>query len=149
MKEYSVLKGETMNWRKAPEIILNRLSLIATVGAIIAFVIPLLTPPTDQDSTGGAGLFAPVVALCVAAMILAEALIAGRLQFRRLPSIFIGLGSMGSAYLWMAAENNSHPLAPELPLALAILFAMAAIFTLLASLNSWSNSRSSGQSSSD
>ena len=105
------------------------------VAALIAFMVPFLTPPTDQDPTGGAGLFAPVVALCVAAMILTEAMKAGRLKIRRIPSIFIGLGSMGSAYLWMAAESDAHPLDPELPLALIILFAMAAL-TLAVSLTS-------------
>ncbi len=149
VKEYSVLKGETVNWRKTRETIVEWWSLVAAAAATIALLIPFLTAPTDQDPTGGAGLFAPVVALCVAAMIFTEALKAGRLQIRRIPGVFIGLGSMGSAYLWMAAENNSHPLDPELPLALAILFAMAATFTLAASLTSWSNSRSSDQSSSD
>ena len=137
-----------MNWRKAPETILNRSSGVAAVAALIAFMVPFLIAPTDQDPTGGAGLSAPVVALCVAAMILTEAIKAGRLQIRRIPGIFIGLGSIGSAYLWMAAESNAHPLDPELPLTLAILFAIAAL-TLAVSLIGQSNPRSNGQSSSD
>ena len=138
-----------MNLSKPLETILNRWSWVAAVAALIVFMVPFLTPPTDEDPTGGAGLLAPVVALCVAAMILTEAIKAGGLKIRRIPSISIGLGGIGSAYLWMAAESNAHPLDPELPLALAILFAMAATVTLVASLISWSNSRSSGQSSSD
>ena len=134
MKEYSVLKGETVNWSKARETIMNWLSPVVPVAALIAFMVPFLIAPTDQDPTGGAGLFAPVVALCVVAMILTEAIKAGGLKIRRIPSISIGLGSIGSAYLWMAAESNAHPLDPELPLALAILFAMAAALTLAASL---------------
>ena len=137
-----------MNWRKAPETILNRSSGVAAVAALIAFMVPFLIAPTDQDPTGGAGLLAPVVALCVAAMILTEAIKAGGLKIRRIPSISIGLGGIGSAYLWMAAESNAHPLDPELPLALAILFAMAT-FTLAVSLTARSNPRSNGQSSSD
>ena len=61
---------------------------------------------------------------------------------------FIGLGSMGSAYLWMAAESDAHPLDPELSVTLAILFAMAAIM-ITVPLIAWSKSRSDGQSSSD
>ena len=118
------------------------------MAAALAFMVPILTAPTDQDPTGGAGLFAPVVALCVAAMILTEAIKAERLQIRWVPSIFIGLGSMGSAYLWMAAESDAHPLDPELPLALIILFAAAALM-LAVSLIPWNNPRSRGQSSSD
>jgi hypothetical protein len=127
---------------------MNWWSWVAAVAALIAFMVPFLTPPTDEDPTGGAGLLAPVVALCVAAMILTEAIKAGGLKIRRIPGIFIGLGSIGSAYLWMAAESNAHPLDHELPLGLAILFAMAA-FTLAVSLTARSNPRSNGQSSSD
>ena len=36
----------------------------------------------------------------------------------------IGLGGMCSAYLWLAAESDAHPLDPELSLTLALLFAM-------------------------
>ena len=137
-----------MNWRKAPGTIMNWWSWVAAVAALIAFVIPLFNAPTDEDPTGGAGLLAPVVALCVAAMILTEAIKAGELKIRRFPSIFISLGSMGSAYLWMAGENNSHPLDPELPVALAILFAIPAL-TLAVPLIGRSNSGANGQSSSD
>ena len=134
-----------MNWRKALETIVNWWSGVAAVATAIAFLIPFLNSPTDQDPTGSAGPFAPIVALCVAAMILAESVRSGGLQFRRVPSIFIGLGSMGSAYLWMAAESNAHPLDPELPLTLAILFAMAAVM-LAVPLIAWGKSRSEGTS---
>ena len=137
-----------MNWRKVFEAIVNWWSGIAAVAAAIAFLIPFLNAPTDQDPTGSAGPFAPIVALCVAAMILAEAVKGGGLQIRRIPSVFIGLGSMGSAYLWMAAESGTHPLDPELPVALAILFALAALI-LAFSLFTLGISRSRGQSSSD
>ena len=92
-----------MNWRKALETTVNWWSGVAAVAAAIAFLIPFLNAPTDQDPTGSAGPFAPIVALCVAAMILAKSVKGGGLRIRRMPSIFIGLGSMGSAYLWMAA----------------------------------------------
>ena len=137
-----------MNWRRAFEAIVNWWSGLAAVAAATAFLIPFLNAPTDQDPTGGAGPFAPIVALCVAAMILAESVKGGGLQIRRMPSIFIGLGSMGSAYLWMAAESDAHPLDPELPLTLVILFAIAAVM-LTVPLIAWSKSRSNGQSSSD
>ena len=137
-----------MNRRKAFEAILNWWSVVAAGAAVIAFIIPLLNAPTDQEPTGGAGLFAPVVALCVAAMILTEAIKAGGLQVRRIPSISIGLGGMGSAYLWMAEANNAHPRDLELPLTLVILFGMAAL-TLAVPLVAWGNSRSNGKSASD
>ena len=137
-----------MHWRNAVGKIVNWWYGVAAVAAAIAFLIPFLNAATDQDPTGGAGPFAPIVALCVAAMILAEAVRSGGLQIRRMPSIFIGLGSMGSAYLWMAAESDTHPLDPELPVTLAILFAMAAVMVSLP-LIAMSKSRSDGQPSGD
>ena len=144
----AVPECESMNWRKAFDTVVNWWSGVAAVATAIAFLIPFLNAPTDQDPTGGAGPFAPIVALCVAAMILAEAAKGEGLQIRRLPSTFIGLGSMGSAYLWMAAEGDVHPLDPELPVALAILFAMAAVM-LAVPLIAWRKSRPDDQASDD
>ena len=132
-----------MNRRKALETVVNWWSTVAAVAAVIAFIIPLLNTPTDQDPAREAGLFAPVVALCVAAMILAESIKAGGLQVRRIPGIFIGLGSMGSAYLWMAEASDAHPRDLELPVTLVILFAIAALMVVVP-LIAWGNSRSYG-----
>ena len=137
-----------MTWRRAFGTIVNYWSGIAAVAAVIAFLIPFLDAPTEQDPTGSAGPFAPIVALCVAAMILAESVKGGGLRIRPIPSIFIGLGSMGSAYLWMAAEHGAHPLDPELPKTLTILFATAAV-TIVVPLIAWSTLRSDGQSPDD
>lgn len=103
---------------------------IATVIAIAAFLAPLLTAPSDENPTGGAGLFAPVVALCTAAIVLAEAVNAKRFQFRRIPSMFIGIGSMATAYLWMAAEADVHPANPTLLGAISLLWIVAALATV-------------------
>ena len=70
-----------MNRRKTFETILNRWSVVAAGAAATCIYVPYNGhAPTEQDPTGGAGLFAPVVALCVAAMILTEAIKAGELQ---------------------------------------------------------------------
>ena len=120
-----------MNWRRVFERAVNRWYAVATASAVISFSIPLLTTPTDQDPTGGAGAFAPLVAICVAAMILAEAANAGGLQIRKIPGVLIALGSMASAYLWMAAESEVHPREPALLGTLALLFSLGAVMTLL------------------
>ena len=67
--------------------------------AVTVFLIAFFTPSTDKDPAGIAGLSASLVALCAASMILSEAVHAGGLQIRRLPSIFIGICGMASAYL--------------------------------------------------
>ena len=123
-----------MNWRRVLERAVNWWYAVAAAGAVISFSIPLMMTPTIEDPTGGAGLFAPVVAICVAAMVLAEAVNAGGLQLRRIPGIFIAVGSMASAYLWMAAESGTHPRDPALLGALALIFLMGALVTLFVPL---------------
>ena len=98
--------------------------------AIVAFLSPLLTSPTEENPTGNAGLFAPVIALCTAAVVLTQAVKAGGLKFQRIPSIFIGVGSMASAYLWIAAEARAHPADPALPGVLLVLLVVTALSTI-------------------
>ena len=64
-------------------------------------------------------------------MILAEAVNAGGLQIRKIPGVLIAIGSMASAYLWMAAESEVHPREPALLGTLALLFSLGAVMTLL------------------
>ncbi len=124
-----------MNWRSATEAVFNA---IVTWGywaigliAVAAFMAPLFNPATEEDPTGGAGVSAPVIALCTAAVLLSQAVGSGGMRFRRMPSIFIAIGSVTSAYLWMAAEARVHPFDPQLPLVLGILLLLAA-FTMIA-----------------
>ena len=120
-----------MNWRRTFERLLSWWYVAAAASAAISFSIPLLTTPTDQDPTGGAGKFAPLVAICVAAMVLTEAVNARGLQIRKITGIFIALGSMASAYLWMADAGEIHPREPVLLGTLALLFFMGALVTLV------------------
>ena len=132
-----------MNKLKA---VMNWWFVVATAAAIISFVMPFLEPPTDQDPTGGAGSFAPIVAVCVGAMIVAEAVRSEGLQIRWKPGICIGLGSMGSAYLWMAAESDAYPRNLELPLTLILLSVMAAVVVTVPMI-ALGTSKSSGKGS--
>ncbi len=126
----SILRGIISSRHNILNRIMERWYGVAAVAAGFAFLATLLSTPTQEDPTGGAGLFAPVVALCVAAMVLAEAIRAGGLQIRRAPGIFIGLGSMASAYLWMADAGETHPREPVLLGTLALLFVMGAILAV-------------------
>ncbi len=83
--------------------IVNWVHCIMAAIAIAAFAVPMLTRPTEENPTADAGLFAPVIALCTAAIFFAQAVNTGGLRIRRTPGIFIGVGSMASAYLWIAA----------------------------------------------
>ena len=123
-----------MNWRSVAEAVFNAIVTwgywIIGLIAVIAFVAPLLEPATQEDPTGGAGVSAPIIALCTAAILLSQALGSGGMRLRRMPSIFIGIGSVASAYLWIAAEGRVHPFDPQLPLILGILLLLAAFATI-------------------
>ena len=95
--------------------------------AAVAFATSLFAESTTEDPAGGAGVSAPIVALCVAAIVLSEAMNAGELRIRRLPSIFVGVGGLASAYLWVADAAKTHPANPELPLVLVVIFVLAAL----------------------
>ena len=140
-----------MNWRKALEWIIRWWFLIAAGTAGVSFVISLAVAPTDPQNPGReAGMFAPVIAICVAAMLLAEALNARGLQLRRTPGILIALGSMASAYLWMAAESGTHPREPALIGTLALIFSVGALAALAVPMTALlMKSQSADQSTSD
>ncbi len=91
---------------------------------------PVCKPVTQEDPTGGAGISAPIIALCTAAVLLSQALGSGGMRLRPTPSIFVGIGSAASAYMWIAAEARVHPFDPQLPLILGILLLLAAIATI-------------------
>lgn len=124
-----------MNWRQVVVASLRAIVIwwqwIVAVIAIAAFLAPLVTPPTEDNPTADAGLFAPVIALCVAAMVLTQAAVQARgLKVRTVPNIGIGIASMASAYLWIADEAETHPLDPELPVVLLALLIAAALATI-------------------
>ena len=79
-----------MNWRRATEKlvtwwwwVMKWWYGVAFGAAAFAFLTPLLSTPAKEDPTGGAGQFAPLVAICVAAMLLAEAVNTRGLQIRK------------------------------------------------------------------
>ena len=91
-----------------------------TVGVVTmaAFFVPLLTPPTQDNPTADAGLYAPILALCAGALAIAQALRPGGLRFAQAPGICAGIASLGSAYLWIADAAGTHPREPVFPVML-------------------------------
>ena len=98
---------------------------------IAAFWAALSATPMDDDPTGGAGTFAPIIALCTAAMWLSESVFARNSKGPRpIPSVLMAGGMLASAYLWMASEAETHPLDPTLATQLVILAIASGIATI-------------------
>ena len=105
--------------------------LLPAIMAAIAFVVPMVTPATESNPAAHAGSFGAMAAFCTSLILVFEALNGESLKFRRAPSVLIGIGGLFSAYLWMAAEANSHPTDPSLSLPLVLLFVMAILWFVL------------------
>ena len=102
--------------------------------ALAAFITSLSASNTEENSTGSAGLLAPIIALCAAAVVFAQATNPGGMRIRRTPGIVIGVSSLFSAYLWIADEIGIHPRDPSLPVLLLLLFAIPAAGILATAL---------------
>lgn len=114
------------------------------------FLGALLTAPTDEDPAGNARLFAPIIALCTASMVLARAMKGCGPQLRSIPSLFFGLGSMAIAYLWIADAAAVHSANLSFLLILLILFGVVALpMTPLLLSAPWDNPQSNDKSSSE
>ena len=101
--------------------------LPAIMGAI-SFAVPMMVPATESRPAAHAGSFGAIVALCTAAILVFEALRGESIKFRRTPSVLIGVGSMLSAYLFLASEANAHPTDPSVSLPLLWLLVLAALW---------------------
>ncbi len=117
-----------MNWR---EISVIAVYCAAGFVAIIAFYTALTTDGTKEDPAGVAGLYAPLIALSVASMVVAEAFRVSTRLFLWLRAIGIGVGSSLSAYLWMAEEAEVHPSNLNLLFDLSVVWVLAAIVSFV------------------
>lgn len=101
----------------------------AAIGSVAtaAFLAPLLTPPTQENPTADAGLYAPILALCAGALAIAQALRPGGLRFAQAPGVGAGIASLGSAYLWIADAAETHPREPAFPAMLWLLLSITVL----------------------
>ena len=107
---------------------------ITTTFAVIVFLAALFSEPTEKDPSGGAGFYAAMLAMCAAAIFIAEAAYAKDAPVRRWPGVFLGVVTMASAYLWVAAESEVHPARWELFGAVGLLWLVCAVFALVVSI---------------
>ena len=113
-----------MNWSKASAIALY---CVACTVATVAFITAMTSEMTQDNPSGEAGLYAPLVALSVAVLFLVEAFDVGVWPSRRLRIVAVGLGSLASAYLWIADEAGVHPSDPKLIVDLLVVWIAVAV----------------------
>lgn len=105
--------------------------LFTVAGA--GFAAALLAPTSTVDNPAeGAGIYAPVIALCVGVAFLVDGIATRRMKRPRpLVTVLLALGMMASAYLWLAGEAEVHPMHPGLAFEVGFLFAAASLGTTL------------------
>ena len=103
--------------------------VLFSVLALLAFVAPLVETITPDNPTGGAGVYAPIIALCTAAMAILESVVTEE-QGRIISKIFIAVGALASSYLWIAEGAKMHPFEPTLSLQLLLLFGLTGLLTV-------------------
>ena len=103
--------------------------IVSVILIIVTLLASMITEPTTDNPAGEAGLYAALVALCTAGIILAEALRESKDNL--MPKICIGLGTLATAYLWIADEPGMHPRNPSLPGNILLLYLLAtAVFSI-------------------
>ena len=116
-------------WRQVGGWLVNYWYIVCFTLAIAAFAAACL-PSTNGRPSGEAGLQAATIAMSIAATLLVESVFVRGGTTRRLPRLFMGIMAMGSAYLWIAAEVEEHPLDVWLVASIGLVWASAA-FTVL------------------
>ena len=103
-------------------------AIIVVIG-IVSFIASLQRQPSDSDPSGGAGFYAAIIAMCVAAAALTESVV--KPKYPKLVKVVMGIGVCLSAYLWVSAELNVHPLSSELWWSWAMLLIVTCSATLV------------------
>ena len=95
---------------------------------VFAYIIPFCSS-TEENPTGGAGSFAPLVALFTAMIALSRSKLNAKLFPS--PDILIGLGSLFTAHLWLADAEGIPPFSLEVPRIILLLAISGAILLLV------------------
>ena len=101
-----------MDWRG---VVAKWLYRILGIAVIFVYAIPFMQS-TNENPTGGAGSFAPLIALYTAMLILLRSRVSADANWRVSPDIMIGLGSLFTAHLWLVDSEGISPLDVTLPL---------------------------------
>ena len=113
-----------MIWSKASAIALY---CVACTVAAVALFTAMTVEGTQDNPSGEAGLYAPLVAFSVAVLFLIEVFDVGVWPSRRLRIAAVSLGSLASAYLWLADEAGVHPSDTKLIIDLSVVWIVAAV----------------------
>ena len=89
------------------------------------------------DTTRESVIYAPLLALCTATLIMTRYAIPGGPIRRRIEGISIGIGSIGSAYLWIASDLGVHPTSLELLQTLGFVVFLVATLAFIIPMIVW------------
>ena len=98
---------------------------------IIAILATTFSASTADNPAGLAGVYAPLVALCTASIAFTQVIHPGGQRQRNVARIAIGLGSIVSAYLWLASESELHPTSLELLRGMGLVILVTATLTVV------------------
>ena len=119
-----------MNWKelsaKGKELSAKGIYWLLALTIVFAYIIPFCNS-TEENPTGGAGSFAPLIALFTAMIALLRSKLNANAKLFPPPDTLIGFGSFFTAHLWLADAEGISPFSLEVPRIILLLAASAAI----------------------
>ena len=116
-------------------IVVLALHLAPVIMALVTAVAALNLPFTEGQPTKDAGIYAPLMALCAALMLLLNSLDANGPKWRQVTrNSFAAIFSAVSAYFWIAGAIERHPLDRDVWYGFGLVWGLVVAFALLAAL---------------
>lgn len=111
------------------------LHVVTVLMGAASFLAALRSVSTDEQPSGEAALWAPVISFCVALLFLFQLFDLGGSRWRKTRGLSIAFGSVMSAMLWIAAGTGSHPtdlkLWSDFGVVWVLAFVVATVLTIL------------------
>lgn len=125
----------------------NIIFWVATGTGCASLFTALYSESTVEHPSGGAGLYAALIGMCVTAIFLTESIDKSKnpeeSKFRLFKSVFSGALGLVAAHLWVASEAEMHPTDLSLPASLAAVFGLVSFMVFFLAIVFYFMSKSS------